>query len=156
MEEVHQERAQHPIKVHLQRKKYQKTRRKRSLKVIFGMITKIEQFVPQQMILQMEIKIIQEEGAKHPLCIDGRSKSQKKKQESAVKVHCVEFNDSGIQLRATFLSKDSASGFQLLSDLRLSIKARFDQEGIEIPYPHRVVISETKDKITKRGCNEIK
>lgn len=99
--------------------------------------------------LQMAIKIIQEEGAKHPLCIDGRSKSQKKKQESAVKVHCVEFNDSGIQLRATFLSKDSASGFQLLSDLRLSIKARFDQEGIEIPYPHRVVISETKDKITK-------
>ena len=106
--------------------------------------------------LQMAIKIIQEEGAIHPLCIDGRSKSQKKKQESAVKVHCVEFNDSGIQLRATFLSKDSASGFQLLSDLRLSIKARFDQEGIEIPYPHRVVISETKDKITKRGCNEIK
>ncbi len=99
--------------------------------------------------LQMAIKIIQEEGAKHPLCIDGRSKSQKKKQESAVKVHCVEFNDSGIQLRATFLSKDSASGFQLLSDLRLSIKARFDQEGIEIPYPHRVVISETKDKIIK-------
>ena len=99
--------------------------------------------------LQMAIKIIQEEGAQHPLCIDGRSKSQKKKQESAVKVHCVEFNDSGIQLRATFLSKDSASGFQLLSDLRLSIKARFDQEGIEIPYPHRVVISETKDKIIK-------
>lgn len=92
--------------------------------------------------LQKATKIIQEEGAKHPLCLDGRTKSQKKKHEPTVKVHCVEFNDSGIQLRATVLSKDSASGFQLLSDLRLSIKARFDQEGIDIPYPHRVVINE--------------
>lgn len=94
--------------------------------------------------LQKATKIIQEEGAKHPLCLDGRTKSQKKKHEPTVKVHCVEFNDSGIQLRATVLSKDSASGFQLLSDLRLSIKARFDQEGIDIPYPHRVVINEIR------------
>lgn len=99
--------------------------------------------------LEKAIKIIQEEGTKHPLCLDGRSKAQKKKHESPVKVHCVEFNDSGIQLRATLLSKDSASGFQLLSDLRLNIKARFDQEGIDIPYPHRVVINETREIIAK-------
>lgn len=95
--------------------------------------------------LQKATQIIQEEGVKHPLCLDGRTKSQKKKHEPTVKVHCVEFNDSGIQLRATVLSKDSASGFQLLSDLRLSIKARFDQEGIDIPYPHRVIINETRE-----------
>ena len=63
-----------------------------------------------------------------------------------VKVHCVEFNDSGIQLRATLLSKDSGAGFQLLSDLRLIIKKRFDENGIDIPYPHRVVINETREK----------
>ena len=37
----------------------------------------------------------------------------------------------------------------LLDLLENQYIARFDQEGIEIPYPHRVVISETKDKITK-------
>lgn len=95
--------------------------------------------------LQKAITIIQEEGAKHPLCLDGRTKAQKKKHEPAVSVHCVEFNESGIQLRATVLSKDNISGFQLLSDLRLSIKARFDEEGIEIPYPHRVFIIENKE-----------
>lgn len=78
--------------------------------------------------------------------LDGRTKAQKKKHEPMVKVHCVEFNDSGIQLRATLLSKDSGAGFQLLSDLRLIIKKRFDENGIDIPYPHRVVINETREK----------
>ncbi|MFQ8706727.1 MAG: mechanosensitive ion channel family protein [Thomasclavelia sp.] len=95
--------------------------------------------------LQKAITIIQEESAKHPLCLDARTEEQKKRNESPVNVHCVEFNDSGIQLRATVLSKDNATGFQLLSDLRLSIKARFDQEKIEIPYPHRVVINEVRN-----------
>ena len=66
-----------------------------------------------------------------------------------VKVHCVEFNDSGIQLRATLLSKDSGAGFQLLSDLRLIIKKRFDENGIDIPYPHRVETREKNDEQTK-------
>ena len=87
-----------------------------------------------------------QEGSKHSLCLDGRTKAQKKKHEPMVKVHCVEFNDSGIQLRATLLSKDSGAGFQLLSDLRLIIKKRFDENGIDIPYPHRVVINETREK----------
>ena len=62
-----------------------------------------------------------------------------------INVHCVEFNPSGIQLRATLLSKDNSSGFQLLSDLRFKIKDRFDEEGIVIPYPHHVVINETNE-----------
>ena len=106
--------------------------------------------------LQRAIAIIQEEGAKHPLCLDGRTKAQKKKHEPTVNVHCVEFNESGIQLRATVLSKDNISGFQLLSDLRLSIKARFDEEGIEIPYPHRVFIMENNNQSTNEKDGEEK
>ena len=95
--------------------------------------------------LQKAIAIIQEEGDKHPLCVDGRNELQKEQNEPIVKVHCINFNESGIQLRATLLSKDNSDGFQLMSDLRLRIKARFDEEGIDIPYPHRVVINETKE-----------
>lgn len=96
------------------------------------------------------IEIIQEEGYKHPLCLDGRNKTQKRKKEPTVKVHCVEFNTSGIQLRATLLSKDSTTGFQLLSDLRIKIKERFDSEGIEIPYPHQVIISDKEINSEKK------
>lgn len=94
--------------------------------------------------LQRAIALIQEEATKHPLCLDGRSELEKKENKAMVNVYCTAFNDSGIQLRATILSKDNATGFQLLSDLRLKIKARFDEEGIDIPYPHRVVINENK------------
>lgn len=93
--------------------------------------------------IQKAIKIIQEEGNKHPLCLDGRTDEQIQQNEPMINVHCVEFNPSGIQLRATLLTKDNSSGFQLLSDLRFKIKARFDEEGIVIPYPHHVVINET-------------
>lgn len=99
--------------------------------------------------LQKAITIIQEESAKHPLCLDARTEDQKKGNESPVYVHCIEFNDSGIQLRATVLSKDNATGFQLLSDLRLSIKKRFDEEGIVIPYPHRVLVMDDKNLTDK-------
>ena len=90
--------------------------------------------------IDQAIAIIQQEGEQHPLCIDGRSKEQIERHEPMVKVHCVEFKDSGIQLRATLLSKDNGDGFQLLSDLRIRIKHRFDEEGIVIPYPHCVVV----------------
>lgn len=95
------------------------------------------------------ISIIQEEGGKHPLCLDGRSEEQKQENVPIIDVYCTAFNESGIQLRATVLSKDNATGFKLLSDLRLKIKERFDNEGIVIPYPHRVIINETNDEKLK-------
>lgn len=95
------------------------------------------------------ISIIQEEGGKHPLCLDGRSEEQKQENVPMIDVYCTAFNESGIQLRATVLSKDNATGFKLLSDLRLKIKERFDNEGIVIPYPHRVIINETNDEKLK-------
>lgn len=95
--------------------------------------------------IKKAISIIQEEGNKHPLCLDGRSEEQKQENVPIIDVYCTAFNESGIQLRATVLSKDNATGFKLLSDLRLKIKERFDSEGIVIPYPHRVIINETND-----------
>lgn len=95
--------------------------------------------------IKKAISIIQEEGNKHPLCLDGRSEEQKEENVPMIDVYCTAFNESGIQLRATVLSKDNATGFKLLSDLRLKIKERFDSEGIVIPYPHRVIINETND-----------
>ena len=48
-----------------------------------------------------------------------------------------DFKDSGIELRATVYSNDNSTCFVMLSDLRIAIKQRFDEEGIELPYPKR-------------------
>lgn len=88
--------------------------------------------------LEKAIFIIQEEAGKHPYCIDPRSK--KEKDLPLIPVYCLDFKENGVSLRATVYSKDNALGFDMLSDLRKSIKKRFQEEGIEIPYPHRTII----------------
>ena len=60
---------------------------------------------------------------------------------SEVVVHCMEFKDSGISLRAKVITKTVADGFALMSDCRILIKEAFDQNNIEIPYPHVQVMS---------------
>lgn len=91
--------------------------------------------------IEKAITIIQKQAMAHNNWIDGRNAKEKKQKIQAVPVHCIDFMDSGIRLRATILSKDNASGFEMLSDLRISIKKEFDESGISIPYPHTVIIN---------------
>lgn len=86
------------------------------------------------------ISIIQEESIKHPNFIDPRSPEEKRENIPSVSVKCIEFKDSAITLRASIYSKDNASGFDMLSDLRITLLKRFKEEGIEIPFPHQVVL----------------
>ncbi len=56
-----------------------------------------------------------------------------------VVIRLMDFRESGMALRATVYSRSQAEGIALLSDLRIQIKEAFDANGIEIPYPRRVV-----------------
>lgn len=87
--------------------------------------------------LNKAIAIMQDVVLKHPLFMDTTTSSD----EVKVPVHCMEFKDSGISLRAKVTTKTTADGFALLSDCRILIKDAFDQNGIEIPYPHLQVIN---------------
>lgn len=89
--------------------------------------------------LELAMKIIEEEVLAHPSFIDGRSEAEKKKNVPKVITRLVSFEDSSMRLRTTIYSKDHASGFAMLSDLRISLKKRFDAEGISFPYPHRTI-----------------
>lgn len=91
--------------------------------------------------IEKAIAIIQKQAMAHSHMVDGRTSKEKKQNLPAIPVHCIEFKESGIALRATILSKDSGSGFEMLSDLRKSIKKEFDDENISIPYPHNVIIN---------------
>lgn len=94
--------------------------------------------------LDKAISIIQQVCQSHPFCVDARNKQEIKEGIAIVPVHCIDFKDSGIALRATVHSKNQENGFNMLSDLRKLIKKEFDKEGIEIPYPHRTYIQKTE------------
>jgi small conductance mechanosensitive channel len=93
---------------------------------------------------------MQTECEKHPLCIDNRSKDDIKEKAPKVMVKVVNIADSGVLIRAWAWSKDPKSSFLMGCDLLKDIKIKFDLEDIEIPYPHRTIISKKPDIKLKR------
>lgn len=91
--------------------------------------------------LDQAMSIIKEEVLHHPKFLDHRSDAEKIQGIDPVVIRLTRFNESSITLRTVVYSKSKAEGIQILSDLRISIKKRFDQEGIEFPYPHRTIIT---------------
>jgi small-conductance mechanosensitive channel len=58
------------------------------------------------------------------------------------RVHLLEFGENGLKLRLIFMCKDQPTAFVTAAELRERIKKAFDENGIEIPYPRRYIISE--------------
>ena len=91
--------------------------------------------------LNRAMDIIKEEVLAHPNFLDHRTPEEIEKGVEPVIVRFTRFNDSSITLRTTVHSNSNAEGVALLSDLRIAIKKRFDQEGIEFPYPHCTIVT---------------
>lgn len=89
--------------------------------------------------LELAMQIISEEVMAHPHFIDIRTEAEMADQQPAVVTRLVDFCDSSMHLKTTIYSENNAAGHAMLSDLRIAIKKRFDQAGIEIPYPHQTV-----------------
>lgn len=96
--------------------------------------------------LDLAMSIIEEEVKKHPNFIDVRTKEEIIAKKSSVITRLIAFEESGMKLKTTVYSKNQAEGYAMLSDLRISIKKRFDDAGIEIPYPHRTIIMKEYDE----------
>ncbi len=88
--------------------------------------------------------IIAKEILNHKDFFDNRSKTELDRGEEPVQVKLIGFGESSLNLRAWVWSKDPLTGFYMLCDLRKRIKEKFDQEGIEIPYPCRTVVIKEK------------
>ncbi len=86
------------------------------------------------------IEIMKEEILKHPNFYDNRSEEEKAEGVEALKVKMIGFQDSSVTLRAWAWTKDPISAYYLQWDMNRNIKARFEKEGIEIPYPHRTIL----------------
>jgi small-conductance mechanosensitive channel len=72
------------------------------------------------------IEIIREEIDNNPLCLKDKEFS----------VLCRELSPESYNIRAMVWTANISDNFQACSDIRLSIKKRFNEENIEIPYNH--------------------
>lgn len=84
--------------------------------------------------------IIVEEAQKHPLAIDPGSKEDQEGNIPVVTVRVIELSDFSVNLKAWVWAKGNDDAFVLQCDLLKSVKERFDNEGIEIPFPYRTLV----------------
>jgi len=86
------------------------------------------------------IDIIREEALKHPLTIDNRSKNEVENNVPIVVIRVISLSDYSVDLKAYIWSANEDTAFVLECDLLKSVKQRFDEEDIEIPFPYRTII----------------
>ena len=98
--------------------------------------------------LKKAISIIQEIAINHPESMDNRTEAEKKAGEPAVVVR-VNFGESSINLKALVWAEDPLSVWRMQSEINMAIKEKFDQEGIEIPFPYRTLVFKNPSELRK-------
>lgn len=90
------------------------------------------------------IQIMREEITSHPTFYDNRTEEDKAKNAPSVIIRVQELADSAVIIRAQLWAKDNATAFPMRSDLLKSIKERCEKEGVDIAYPHLVVMNKVQ------------
>ncbi len=85
-------------------------------------------------------RIVQEVCAAHPNFIDARTNDDIEKGLPAVRVKVLRFGESSIDMRAWVWAENSPKAFDMGCDVLETLKKRFENEGIEIPFPYRNLI----------------
>ncbi|MCB0522326.1 MAG: mechanosensitive ion channel family protein [Lewinellaceae bacterium] len=83
--------------------------------------------------------IMREEVLKHPLHIVPEPNSRSVSHDPDVFTQILSLSESSVVLRVWAWTNSENDAIRMEGDLLKSIKARFDEEGIEIPFPQRVV-----------------
>lgn len=86
------------------------------------------------------IEIIQSEAQRHPLFIDNRTEEEKLNSKPAVLVRVIALSDFSVDLKAYVWVNGNDNAFALKCDLLKTVKEKFDENGIEIPFPYRTVV----------------
>lgn len=108
--------------------------------------TFLEMSISYDSNIDLAMKIMVEEAEKHPKLIDNRSPEDIEKGTPKVVTRLIGFGDSSVNIRAYTWAEDPIAGFVMKTDLFKSIKARFDLEGIEIPFPYRTIVYKNEKK----------
>ena len=92
------------------------------------------------------IEIIRKHAENHPLCIDNRTPEEKMNKDPKVLVRMVSWNDSSISLKAYVWTKSNDEAFEVQCSILKSVKEDFQNNEIEIPYPHRTIVHKENSK----------
>lgn len=90
--------------------------------------------------IETAMRLLQEEVKGLPDYKDCRTEEERAADTPEVVVRVSDFLDSAVQLRTVFWTESTAASFALKSDLYIAVKKRFAAEGIDIAYPHLVVL----------------
>lgn len=90
--------------------------------------------------IEKAMAIIKEEALKHPLCLDNRTEEEIAEGKEPVIVRVIGFGESSVNIKANVWAKNPDNAYIIGCDLNLSVKKRFDEEGIEIPFPYRTIV----------------
>ncbi len=90
--------------------------------------------------------IIEEVIKNHPLYISNKQGLEQK---------IVALEESAVILRAYVWTKDFDDSFQLTCDVLREVKLRFDQQGIEIPFPHRTLVFKNSKSLNSTTNKQI-
>lgn len=96
--------------------------------------------------IDLAMNIMQEEAQKHPNFVDNRTQADIEQGIPPVVVRLISFGDSSVNLRAYVWASTSRDGFIMKCDLHKSIKEKWDNAGIEIPFPYRTIVYKNDQK----------
>ena len=85
-------------------------------------------------------KIITEEISRHPLYLGRDPVNNPGSDDRSVLIRLVSLSDFSVNIRAYVWTNNNDDAFDLQCDILESVKKRFDEEGIEIPFPHRPLV----------------
>lgn len=95
-------------------------------------------------------KIMQEECEKHPLILDNRSAIDILNGKPMIRVALTAINDSSVTIRVWAWAQNFSHAYEMRCDLLESIKKRFEDEGIKIPFPHRTLVFKETGRDTEK------
>ncbi len=96
--------------------------------------------------IDQAMDIIRQEIKNHPLFLDNRSEKEIDQERPDLLIRVISLGEYAITLRAYVWTLNFDHAFTLQCDVLKSIKESFDRNGVEIPYPHRTIIS--KDNLS--------
>lgn len=102
--------------------------------------------------IDLAIAILKEEAEKHPLTINPSNEDDQKTEEAPkVTVRIISIGEYAIVLRAWIWAANTDDAFIISCDLNYSVKKRYDEANIDIPYPYRnVIIKDGQSKMIQQ------
>lgn len=115
---------------------------------------KIKKFVEFNISYESDLEtakqIIKEEAENHELLLDNRSEEEKIEGKPKVIIRVIHLGEFSMTIRAYVWAKNNDDAFIINCDMNESVRKRFNETGIVIPYPHRTIVYKNEESDKKQ------